>query len=342
MNHRAPAFHPAACLRLCEMLLREEGASDALRASTAAVAARLEASDGFIDFDTLRRVIHGARQVHRRPTLALDLGRRMPVDALGCVGAAALASPDLASALQAVTRFGSLLCAAVKVRLDVQPGAGWLVVDEHLDLGDVRDFVLDHALGVVAGLVAQATGRDLAGAEIYLPRAQPRWHAAYQALGAEVRHGAAFLALRFPRALLDAPCVRADARARAAAWADCERDERQQQRRHTLAGRIAHLLDGADDLRLGIDDIALHLGLTRQAAQLGLRSEGASLVVLRNAALRRRALALLRDPALPIARVAERLGYRGAATFTTMFRKWFGVLPGALRDGSAPWPELEG
>lgn len=341
MNHRAPAFHPATCRRLCEMLLREDGASEALRANAASLAARLAASEDFVDFETVRGVIQAARQVHRRPTLALDLGQRMPLEALGCVGAVAATSADLADALRAGTRFSGLLCAAVKVRLDVQRSGAWLVVDEHLDLGDVRDFILDHTLAVVANLVSTVARRDLAGAEIWLPRPQPRWHAAYQAFGAEVRHGAAFLAVRFPRPLLDAPCVAADATARAAAWADCERAERGLRQRQSLTGRVVRLLDATDDLRLTLDDIALHLGVSRQAAQSGLRSEGASLAALRDEALRRRALAMLRDPALPIDRIAERLGYGGATSFSTMFRKWFGVLPRALRDGSVAWPELE-
>jgi AraC-like DNA-binding protein len=84
--------------------------------------------------------------------------------------------------------------------------------------------------------------------------------------------------------------------------------------------------------------LARLLGLSERTLQRRLAAVGRSYGAVVEDFRREEAARLLRAGALPLVRVAERLGYAEQASFTRAFRRWYGTSPAAWRraTGSPP------
>jgi AraC-like DNA-binding protein len=106
-----------------------------------------------------------------------------------------------------------------------------------------------------------------------------------------------------------------------------------------LADRVRRALREA--LRAGspgLAPLARRLGVSDRTLQRRLREEGTTLQVLVEDVRHELSLEYLRDPALSVADVGQRLGYSSPAAFSRAFRRWRGVSPAAhrRRTGSIP------
>ena len=81
-----------------------------------------------------------------------------------------------------------------------------------------------------------------------------------------------------------------------------------------------------------IERVARALGCSRQTLYRRLKAEGLTFEQVLDELRRRRALKLIRDPALPIKEIAYRLGFSDPAAFSRAFKRWTGRSPKAMRD----------
>lgn len=77
-------------------------------------------------------------------------------------------------------------------------------------------------------------------------------------------------------------------------------------------------------------DVAPKLDLSRRQLARQLRKEGISYRSLRDAELRRQALACLTAQTCTVADLADALGYEDIPAFRRAFRRWFGMTPAGL------------
>jgi AraC-like DNA-binding protein len=98
---------------------------------------------------------------------------------------------------------------------------------------------------------------------------------------------------------------------------------------------IEQMLRAVDGVQLSVKDVAARLGVSARTVDRRLADEGRAFAELRDAVRLERARALLADPTLSVAQVAQRLGYRDAANFSRAFRRQTGMPPSAFRRGSA-------
>lgn len=82
--------------------------------------------------------------------------------------------------------------------------------------------------------------------------------------------------------------------------------------------------------------IARRLGLSRSSLHRALGEAGHSLTTIKSEQRRALAQRLLTRSDLPIAEVAERVGYADESAFYRAFHRWFGTTPGAVRHGRKP------
>jgi len=82
---------------------------------------------------------------------------------------------------------------------------------------------------------------------------------------------------------------------------------------------------------LDVAAVARQLGRSRATLARQLAQHGTSFQQLKDELRRDHAAALLTDTTLPLAEIADRLGYSEASAFQRAFREWTGVPPGALR-----------
>jgi len=76
-----------------------------------------------------------------------------------------------------------------------------------------------------------------------------------------------------------------------------------------------------------VADMAQQLHLSERTLKRRLQAEGTSYQQLLDQVRQRDAMKLLGNPALPIAQVAEAVGYADPANFARAFAKWTGLSP---------------
>lgn len=82
-----------------------------------------------------------------------------------------------------------------------------------------------------------------------------------------------------------------------------------------------------------IELVARALGCSRQTLYRRLKAEGLTFEQVLDDLRRHRALALVRDAALPVKEIAWRLGFSDPAAFSRAFKRWTGKSPRAMREG---------
>jgi AraC-like DNA-binding protein len=82
-----------------------------------------------------------------------------------------------------------------------------------------------------------------------------------------------------------------------------------------------------------VSEIALRLGMSQRTLSRRLNEEGLTFERVLEEMRRDLALRYLRDPHIPISRIAWLLGFQEVGAFTHAFRRWTGQTPSAVRSG---------
>lgn len=83
-----------------------------------------------------------------------------------------------------------------------------------------------------------------------------------------------------------------------------------------------------------IDRVAGAMGCSRQTLYRRLKAEGLTFEQILEDLRHRRAVKLLRDPALSVKEIGYRLGFSDPAAFSRAFKRWTGKSPAVLRAQS--------
>jgi AraC-like DNA-binding protein len=83
------------------------------------------------------------------------------------------------------------------------------------------------------------------------------------------------------------------------------------------------------------------LGMHARTLQRRLREEGESFESIKDSVRRDLALRYLRQPAMPLIRVAEMLGYSATSMLSRSCYRWFSASPRQLRGKGAEGPPVE-
>ncbi len=96
----------------------------------------------------------------------------------------------------------------------------------------------------------------------------------------------------------------------------------------SLANQVTKLIESRiSDPDLKIDDIAGRLGFPTWKLQTLLKQTGLSFVAMRNEVRRNIALLKVSSTDEPIAKIAEKLGYKDSSTFSRAYKTWTGETP---------------
>ncbi|MGE0327368.1 MAG: AraC family transcriptional regulator [Polyangiaceae bacterium] len=274
------------------------------------------------------------RQELDDPSLAAEMGWRLPPTALGSVGYAILASSTLREALEVLQRFWHLIGRASNLVVHSQGEIGSIELDINLPVpaaqrAEVTQICFSAMYRGIGALAPQTVDQ----AEIWFAFPEPE-HAAYlkRRLG-NVRFGMPTSQFRFPTKLLDTRLAMSNPTALSSAMKWCAREERERGLSDgQLVARIGAELKPGQNGYPSLEDMAKRLGMAPRTLRRHLQNEGTRYSTLVEAARRREALRLLDNPRLPAHEVAELLGYVDAANFTRAFRRWTGQTPSQYRS----------
>jgi AraC-like DNA-binding protein len=230
---------------------------------------------------------------------------------------ASLTAPTLDVALRRWCRHHALLTGDIVFRLERQAGVARCVVEEHADLGAMREFCLLTSLRNAHGVACWLVDSRIPLHEVRFPFAAPN------------RTGPA--GFSFDARYLDLPLRRDERALQAMLQQALQLIVLPYRRDRLLVQRVRELLRArGSELRGGAALAgALHLSLRTLHRQL--KDEGASLQALKDEARREQAVDLLRRTSHPLKRVAEAVGFGNEKSFARAFRQWTGAPPGAFR-----------
>ncbi len=262
--------------------------------------------------------------------------RRLPWGSYGMLCRASLTSPTLGVALKRWCRHHRLLTGDVTLSLAVEGQAATLGIDEHRDLGALRELCLVTLLRYVHGFACWAVDSRIPLLAVAFPIEAPPHAAAYpHVIAGPATFGAPRASLSFDAHYLALPLLRDEEdmrqmlqRALAFTVFHYRRDRLLVRRvRELLLRRPGEVRTAADAARL------LHVSLRTLHRQI--REEGNSVQALKDEARRDRAIALLSRGRRNVKQVAAEVGFRNEKSFSRAFRGWTGRTPVSYLRGSS-------
>lgn len=258
-------------------------------------------------------------------------GRRLPWGSYGMLARASISAPTLGLALARWCRHHGLLTRDLSLALAGDGGSARIGIDEHADLGPLREFALLSLLRNLHGLACWLLDAPLPLQAAHFPFAAPPHADIYPRLfPGPVQFGAPGAALLFDAAYLQLP-LRRDATA-------LDRMLRRAlpimvwpyRRDRLLTPRVRQLLQRPGTVQTATA-LAAELALSPRTLHRQLRAEGSGLQALKDEVRQARARELLLRTEWPIARIAHAAGFQNDKSFSRAFRHWTGSTPEAFR-----------
>jgi AraC-like DNA-binding protein len=268
--------------------------------------------------------------------LGLDAGRHYHPETFGLLGAVAALTPTVREVIRLFVQYSHLTFTFFLLEFEEGARDGRLVFVEDGDLGALRRFYLDREFAFVAE-TARTFWPDnyrqiLRSCDF--DYAEPAEAARYRSLfPCDVRFGAATAAIAGDFTS-DRP--RADTNALGV--------DLLKEHLNSFAGTQPDSVDVVDRVRREIAvavtarrvlpdvaRVAAGVGLSERVLRRRLAAHGTSFRALTDEVVAPLAKRYLRDTALSIADVADRVGYSEPASFTRAFRRWTGTTPDVFR-----------
>lgn len=256
-------------------------------------------------------------------------GRRLPWGSYGMLCRASLGSASLGVALKRWARHHRLLAEDVQFVLEGE----LLALEEHIDLGPMREFCLLTLLRYVHGYACWLVDSRLPLIEVTFPFEPPRHAAVYRYLfPGPVRFGAAKASLRFDaRYFALAPARDEQAMALMLRRA-LPLTVRQYRNDRLLVERVRSWLVASANGTTTAEALATALKLSVRSLHRQLAREGATLQAIKDEVRQQRALDLLARTNLTVKQVAARVGFVNDKSFARAFKTWTGKTPSEHRE----------
>lgn len=266
--------------------------------------------------------------------------RRLPWGSYGMLARASISAPTLGVALKRWCRHHGLLTDDITLRLESHDGLVDVVIDEHRDLGPVREFCLVSMLRNIMGLGSWLIDSRIPLLAAAFAHAPPPYRPAYALLfpTPEPAHfHAPATRLRFDARYLQQP-LRRDEQALTHMLQHALPLMVQPYRRdRLLVERARQWLLTRPQHTHSAEGLAALLHMSARTLHRQLHEQGTTLQHLKDTVRRERASELLLRTHKPVKQVAEAVGFQNEKSFIRAFRQWTGLTPAAYRrQGLSP------
>jgi len=286
-----------------------------------------------------------------RPGLGVEIGAHSTIGRTGAIGFMMLAGPTVRAALERAVPYLALSPTHLRFSLEVgsaqgagegADGGAFLVADDDEIPADVRTFVVERDL---SGLAVAFRGAQIElgplGLETTLGPESARLLGEAWGLAPEaVTPGAADNRLTVSREALDARLPQGDENTARLFERQCRDLLAERLARVGVAGQIRSRLRHERHSWPSMTDVAAELHVDVRTLRRRLAAEGTSYRRLVDEVRHERATELLAQ-GVPVARIADELGYSETSTFTRSFRRWEDAPPSRIRrmmDGGRTVP----
>lgn len=261
----------------------------------------------------------------RGPGWALSQPELWNASAHGAIATAMLAAPTVGGAIDVLRRYGHVRAPFFKMR--IEPGRKTVVLAYDLTVALEEPQwrpMMEIAFVAVRSLLQASMGRAPEEVQFHFAAPRPEYEALVRkALGAHVVYDAPLNRIVLPKPWLDIPSTGADSALYRNAISELEAALARLDDPWDVRAKVERLLQTMPDSRLGAEDVARALGVSRRTLARRLNDADVSFRALLDTELKKRAEQLLRSPGLSRSEIAERLGYQDPTSFSRACRRWF-------------------
>jgi AraC-like DNA-binding protein len=283
---------------------------------------------------TFLRVVERALSLTNEPGLGYYHGLSLKLSSHGALGLLAMTSGTLGDAIASAERFMQLR--ARDFHFVTRRADGTFTLELQHDHPAETEVFFSEAMLMMLFTVARALVGQQLSARVEMPFPEPAHFRRFAHLypGTVTFEGSA-LRIHFPSAQLDLAVITADSVMARRIERECQRELAALRQRSSALLAVRRILRTEQALYPSLEAMAERLGLSTRTLKRKLADQGTSYREVIDSLRRERALLWLRDPNLPLERIAERLGYLDVASLHRSFRRWFGETPGSVRAHSA-------
>lgn len=283
-----------------------------------------------ITIDLWRRMLETAAAQVGGKALGLRVAQGISPRHFGIVGYLVLACANLGEALARAERYASLVYDVNPLRIAMEQGQ--VVVRWGTEYGRPGQLVDETGIAALVHLARDITGRDWSLRRVCFVNPAPEDARPYEAFfGGEVLFGQPCTELYFPLEYLQLPLRQPDA----GLLALLDRQAEEMLARATrppVGDRYRRVMIRLlREHRASLEDLATELHVSVRTLQRRLAADGLRYQALLDDTRRLLAEEYLRDPRLPLADIAQLLGFAEQSAFTRAFRQWSGLPPAQWR-----------
>jgi len=319
--------------------LREDGfTADELLAETGLDETHLTDPHFRCGFGPLRRLFLNALERTGNPDLGVILALKFQPTYIGLPAYTAMNAERFADGLDVLKKFFFLNFPAFEVRLvedhsSLQAGEAAICLRAKFPFEDIAYFGFGSAIVAINGLLKAMLQADRAATRAEMTVRRPEnWPAIEAKIGIPVGFQAAENQIFFPEVLLDRSLPGSDPFNHARLLGLCEQFAAEMAYETTPVTQVLALLERAESLTVALSDAAAELGYSERGLRRQLERSGTSYRKLMDQVREQRARVLLRNTALPIKTIADRLGFESPSNFGRSFKRWTGTTPKAFRQ----------
>ncbi|MFT5542116.1 MAG: AraC-like DNA-binding protein [Glaciecola sp.] len=263
--------------------------------------------------------------------LGLSVGKRLEIAHHGDFGLAILNSASLLQVLDFHVKFLSIRIPLIQIMYVIENEQVVVtLIDEHWQ--DKLHVSMIEAVIIAVVNMLHATkfedGSDLEIELVEFDYSKPNYWEKYSTIKAnKLEFNARHCNLRFARTNLRKPLACSDDFSFQRAVVNCENElDSFHQQNLSMRDRVKRLLKQDGGVRLGLDDLAEQLFMSKRSLHRGLEREGTSFKLLMQEVRADLALKFLNQD-YSISRVADLLNYSDSANFRRAFKTWYKMAP---------------
>jgi AraC-like DNA-binding protein len=280
----------------------------------------------------VRRLWQRAAAVSTDPLLGLRVGAGLPLQAMNVLTLVVMHSASLRDALVHCVHYQSLISNSGRFRLSAVPGGTRMVYRITPCPVPMHPAQVDSLFAGLLTMLYRCVPNGQRPSLVALPGTDPARLADYeQWLECRVQLGARESFIRFDDAALDAPWPAADPSLLRLLLGRADALRQAQGRSDELVDQVLAAVSSEGYAEARCETVARSLDLSVRTLQRRLGECRTSFRQLVEAARMGEVVQLMADRSVPLATLAERLGYAEPSAFSHAVRKHFGMSPRALR-----------
>ncbi len=288
-----------------------------------------------ISLQQLSDIFRNAMQLSRDPAFAIRAGQQVHITGYGMYGYAMICSPTLRSALDFYFRFWPLATPTCRQGMSLEGDWAYWWVEDALEMDDIHDFNIQYQMSLCHSLFLDVMGRDsgFAFSEVLLRQPRPECELSFREIfGCPVSFGQEQDALYYSTSWLDESLRLGHPITHEQLTAFCEKDLTELEVKNSIVRQVQFLILEDISHMPTIDEVAGRLHMTARTLRRKLDAYGTSFQDIGCQVRRELSVKYLRDTALTIEQIAEKVGFSDVSNFRQAFKRWTDQPPGAYRD----------